>query len=1247
MRRTALWAAVMASILHGLASAAAPDAAALTTLSVENARTLAGDPSGRVSLPRLTSLSVEAATELAKHDGWLELPGLTTLGDDVAAALSKHVGPLFLDGLQSLSAPAAAALAQHRGYMSLNGITSLSDEAVKPLFVHGGQDVSGESLSVNGLQTLSVDAAKALAGRRSPVSLRGLSSLTPAAAAALAAARAWDGVLPGFTTVSKDLAVALAQRQHGITLPALTSLPADVAEAFQGRLRTGAELTSLSVDALKVLAPTDGMPTVFNRLTTLSEDEAKIVAMATRNVGRASLVFNALPRISPEVARVLMKREGYVYFNAVTTIPDDVVKALVEEQNYHFEPRVYFDGLTELSDESVAILTKWRKWSGRFPALKSVSAPAAAALGNATAWDGSLPALKTLSAEAARGLAATRGDLRLDGLTDMSVETAEALAAHRGGLLSLDGLPTIAAPAAAALAKRTGRLSLDGLEALPDPVATALAGHAGDWLFLDGVETLSDTAAKSLAAHRGAVSVLGLKALSPVAAGTLRGTGRIIVAEAIPRPAPAAVTPVDEKFVAAFLADTCAGCHDAASPEGEFVVERLSKDSVAGRVAYASILERLQAGDMPPPDEPRPDAKAVASVSAWIRGLLDAPLPGPVAAYAVREKPVDGNRLPHAILFGGPRGPSVPPPPRLWRLSPGAYDQWVGAMQGGGGQQPFGLHLDRGFKDFAALYSPDEGTASLLLTNAEQIVNGQVHRHQLVNVVEKPELAKERLWPDEGRLQAASPEEQKALAGGLRVRGNGVFAPLMHPQVRATRQELENAIGQQFFQAVARRPSADEMQRLSALYDDVCRDGDMRIAGQAVLMAPLMVPEAVLRFEVGLGPEVRPGVRMLAPREVALAVSYALSQSRLKGLFDAADAGGLASRDEVTRQVKALLDDPQTPKSRVFGFFREFLSYHLAAEVFKDPLPDPVTRRGVHYSPGAFMDATDATVLRILARDRDVLRELLTTSVASEGGGEAIRNNVMLDRGRSLVFRPLPPRHGEQPNGGRIGIPMHSSWLVSWSTNFHNDPVRRGRWVREQLLGGRVPDLPINAAAMIPDDPHRTLRERQSVTRKAECWKCHYRMDDLGLPFEFTDHYGMDQPGERIVDKETMDKTGHKGPPLFRTVAFDTTGMIAHSGDPTIDGPVRDAPEMLRRLAGSDRVRQVFIRHVFRYFLGRNEAPGDAETLQAADRVYLESGGSFKAVLGSLLTSESFLYRTPPVPSSASGSPPTPGKKAG
>ena len=69
---------------------------------------------------------------------------------------------------------------------------------------------------------------------------------------------------------------------------------------------------------------------------------------------------------------------------------------------------------------------------------------------------------------------------------------------------------------------------------------------------------------------------------------------------------------------------------------------------------------------------------------------------------------------------------------------------------------------------------------------------------------------------------------------------------------------------------------------------------------------------------------------------------------------------------------------------------------------------------------------------------------------------------------------------------------------------------------------------------------------------------------------------------------------------------------------------------MLRRLADSARVRQVFIRHVFRFFLGRNETPGDAPTLQEAEKAYCDGGGSFKALLVSLLSSESFLYRTVP-----------------
>jgi hypothetical protein len=71
---------------------------------------------------------------------------------------------------------------------------------------------------------------------------------------------------------------------------------------------------------------------------------------------------------------------------------------------------------------------------------------------------------------------------------------------------------------------------------------------------------------------------------------------------------------------------------------------------------------------------------------------------------------------------------------------------------------------------------------------------------------------------------------------------------------------------------------------------------------------------------------------------------------------------------------------------------------------------------------------------------------------------------------------------------------------------------------------------------------------------------------------------------------------------------------------------------MVTKIANSDRARQVFVRHAFRYYLGRNETLADAKSLQDADRAYVESGGSFKALVVSLLTSDSFLYRSAPNP---------------
>ena len=72
---------------------------------------------------------------------------------------------------------------------------------------------------------------------------------------------------------------------------------------------------------------------------------------------------------------------------------------------------------------------------------------------------------------------------------------------------------------------------------------------------------------------------------------------------------------------------------------------------------------------------------------------------------------------------------------------------------------------------------------------------------------------------------------------------------------------------------------------------------------------------------------------------------------------------------------------------------------------------------------------------------------------------------------------------------------------------------------------------------------------------------------------------------------------------------------------------VQFAIDLAERLGQSTRVRQSIIRYAFRYFMGRNEFLSDSKTLMDADTAYLESGGSFDAVIVSLLTADSFIYR--------------------
>ena len=217
----------------------------------------------------------------------------------------------------------------------------------------------------------------------------------------------------------------------------------------------------------------------------------------------------------------------------------------------------------------------------------------------------------------------------------------------------------------------------------------------------------------------------------------------------------------------------------------------------------------------------------------------------------------------------------------------------------------------------------------------------------------------------------------------------------------------------------------------------------------------------------------------------------------------------------------------------------------------------------------------------------------------------------------------------------RKGILTHPAWLISFSGNTQTDPIHKGIWIRKKLLADTIPDVPITVDAVIPEDPHKTLRQRlDDKTNNNYCMRCHVKINPLGLPFEMYDDFGRYRTEEFLEHPDNIVKTRpDKAPPegdtrnIYKTLPVDPSGYLEGTRDSKLDGEVSDALDLVDRLAKSDRVRQSIIRHVFRYFMGRNETLNDSKTLIEADQAYLKSGGSFDELIVSLLTSDSFIYR--------------------
>ncbi len=684
-----------------------------------------------------------------------------------------------------------------------------------------------------------------------------------------------------------------------------------------------------------------------------------------------------------------------------------------------------------------------------------------------------------------------------------------------------------------------------------------------------------------------------------------------------------------------FLKEHCIKCHGPEKKKGKLVLHTIKDDfaSEAGSQRWIEILNQLTFGEMPPPDEKaRPDPGDSAEVVEWIHKRLAES--GKAEGYLRKLlAPEYGNRVNHEKLFSGEI--TTPPfsPSRLWRVSPAIFKQ-----RNYHGRSPFTyVTSEKEIRDYAELSPVDRSTVQMLMINADKWLGQRLANNDF------KEFANDRPTPP-ARL-------------------------------------IEDTVRNQFLRIIRRQPSREEVRKYGEFLARNIEIGGNLDGLLTTLKTMFLSPEAIYRMEFGLGEKDEQGRRHLSPPEIAYAVAYALTDlgpERTRAIQESMVHGKLSTREDVARVVREILEERMqfehwnsTRLPRIMRFFNEYFGLPHALNVFKDETRRNQAAIGFWHAEGLMFDAK-LIIIHHLRKDRNFIEEILTTNrffVAHPGDNDYARK-IYEEKGAKVIdgirqfpgfgftneargigdlsyIRPynLPGSRQKEKQlwnwplkqpismPRRAGILTHPAWLAAHSLNDGNDPIHRGIWVREKLLAGVIQDLPPDVDAQVPADPHKTLKERMELVRAERCWSCHRKFNPLGETFEMFDDWGRHRDrfyfdkDKKLVTRRDREFDRMKEAKLLTARPVDSAGVITDSGDAKVDGKVKDAVEMMRRIGRSDRARQSFIRHLFRYFMGRNEMLSDSRTLVEAEKAYLESGGSFQSLVVSLLSSDSFLYR--------------------
>ncbi|WP_231603302.1 DUF1588 domain-containing protein [Neorhodopirellula pilleata] len=374
----------------------------------------------------------------------------------------------------------------------------------------------------------------------------------------------------------------------------------------------------------------------------------------------------------------------------------------------------------------------------------------------------------------------------------------------------------------------------------------------------------------------------------------------------------------------------------------------------------------------------------------------------------------------------------------------------------------------------------------------------------------------------------------------------GLATQLLHNAIaksKTTENEPEHRgiaadVVKTFARRAWRRPvSDDEVDRLMTLFDLARKE--QASFGEAVgnaMMALLVSPHFLFVVETETPDG---GVQRLTPHQLATRMAlFIWSSLPDEELLRAADENRLDSKEQVIAQAQRMVSDPKARAlGENFGLQWLGLTHFLHAT-------SPDNDLYPHYSERLAEDLREEAVRSVWSvfRDGRSLLELIDSDHVQINGTLASHYGIELAADADWQEVPVPNRR-------RGGVITLGAVLSAASYPRRTSPVLRGRWVLEEILGGRVPPPPPNVPPLDESeaDHASTLRERLELHRKnPDCAACHNRMDPLGFGLENFDAIGRwrDQDGETPIDSTGKLPSGEtfNGPEELKRVLLNRSG---------------------------------------------------------------------------------------------------------